>query len=326
MPETTERFETWALVEIMGHKQLAGMVSEFTLAGAGMLRVDVPDVPGEPGVPGRSSGHSGMPGFTKLLSPSAIYAITPVEEGVARQLVASLRERPIEVWRLDTTRALPPARPADLEQAYLDAEVHPDEVRPGFCVPAKVWMDDDRPTGARHGLRPELDGPDDGSASRCPLKPDCAMWRPTETCDTCPPDCCPLPACPDRTKEFFEPGCPCPQAIEAARAARAMAIETCAACGSVGPWKTSVEDLADDAPDGVEVPLCDACVAPVDQGGPTLEAVLRGIAERRRIAVEAPALPESSPCDDCLQYRDCPKRLAAPESIVSCEDQASIPF
>ena len=41
MNETTERFDTWALVEIMGHKQLAGRVSETTLAGAGMLRVDV---------------------------------------------------------------------------------------------------------------------------------------------------------------------------------------------------------------------------------------------------------------------------------------------
>lgn len=116
MPETTERFETWALVEIMGHKQLAGLVRETTLAGAGMLRVDVPAVPGEPGVPGRSPGRDGMPAFTKLLSPSAIYAITPVQEDVVRRMAASLREQPVEVWRLDACRALPPAQVAEVEE------------------------------------------------------------------------------------------------------------------------------------------------------------------------------------------------------------------
>jgi len=147
MHETTERFDTWALVEIMGHKQIAGRVSETTLAGAGMLRVDVPAVPGEPGVPGRSAGHSGMPGFTKLLSPSAIYAITPVEESVARQLAASLRERPVEIWRLDASRALPPARRAEIEDDDEDMEDVPrcrvcgctdEHACPGGCS----WVED----------------------------------------------------------------------------------------------------------------------------------------------------------------------------------------
>ena len=115
MPETTERFETWALVEIMGHKQLAGLVRETTLAGAGMLRVDVPAIPGEP-ASRYVAGHEGLPAFTKLLSPSAIYAITPVEEDVARRMAASLRERPVEVWRLDACRALPPATVAEVEE------------------------------------------------------------------------------------------------------------------------------------------------------------------------------------------------------------------
>ena len=33
MPEQPEKFESWAIVEIMGHKKLAGYVGEQTIAG-----------------------------------------------------------------------------------------------------------------------------------------------------------------------------------------------------------------------------------------------------------------------------------------------------
>ena len=37
-----EGYTGWALVEVMGHRRLAGHVSEVVIAGAPMLRVDVP--------------------------------------------------------------------------------------------------------------------------------------------------------------------------------------------------------------------------------------------------------------------------------------------
>lgn len=78
-------FRAWALVEVMGHRKLAGEVSEQVIAGAGFIRVDVPEVPG-------------AEAFTSFFRPGSIYAITPVAEAVARHWCASHRERPIEVY------------------------------------------------------------------------------------------------------------------------------------------------------------------------------------------------------------------------------------
>ena len=83
--------EFWAIVEIMGHQQIAGKVSEETIAGAAMLRVDVPEV-------------EDQPQFTKFYSASAIYAITPTEERIARAAASSMRARPVELWRLNLTQ------------------------------------------------------------------------------------------------------------------------------------------------------------------------------------------------------------------------------
>lgn len=46
----------WGVVEIMGHQRYAGYVSEQTLGGAALIRVDVPEV-------------SGRAAFSKLLRP-----------------------------------------------------------------------------------------------------------------------------------------------------------------------------------------------------------------------------------------------------------------
>jgi hypothetical protein len=56
-----------------------------------MLRVDVPAV-GEIGEDGYQAG------FTKLYGGTAIYAITPTSEDVARTAAKSLRTRPVEPW------------------------------------------------------------------------------------------------------------------------------------------------------------------------------------------------------------------------------------
>lgn len=55
----------YAVVELMGHQKLVGKVSEITLAGTAMIRVDFND-----GVQDRS----------KFFSGNAIYAITPIDQ------------------------------------------------------------------------------------------------------------------------------------------------------------------------------------------------------------------------------------------------------
>lgn len=103
-------FRTWALVEVMGHRKLAGEVSEQVIAGAGFIRVDVPEVPG-------------ADAYTAFFRPNSIYALTPVAEAVARHWCASHRERPIEVYGQSAiARALAQPRllPADDEADELD--------------------------------------------------------------------------------------------------------------------------------------------------------------------------------------------------------------
>lgn len=79
------KFEAWALLELFGHNRIAGKVTEQTIGGGSFIRVDVPDT-------------TESKGFTRLLNPSAIYAINPVTEEVARGLAESIKSKPITAW------------------------------------------------------------------------------------------------------------------------------------------------------------------------------------------------------------------------------------
>jgi len=88
-------FKQWAVVELFGHQQIAGFVTEQEIAGTSFVRVDVP-------------GLDGAEGLSKLYGPAAIYCITPVSEEVAVAVVENLRPRPLNVWVPDLQRKLPP--------------------------------------------------------------------------------------------------------------------------------------------------------------------------------------------------------------------------
>ena len=83
--DTPEKFESWAIVELFGHSQIAGKCSEQNIAGTNMLRVDVPET-------------DKNPPFTRLLGHGAVYAINPVTEEVAKAWAKSLQVQPITVW------------------------------------------------------------------------------------------------------------------------------------------------------------------------------------------------------------------------------------
>lgn len=80
-----EKFDVWALIELFGHSRIAGRVTERNLGGAAFLQVDVPE--------GKTN-----PPFTRLLNPSAIYAINPLDEETARYYAERLNVAPINVW------------------------------------------------------------------------------------------------------------------------------------------------------------------------------------------------------------------------------------
>jgi hypothetical protein len=99
---SSKGFESWAIVELFGHQQIAGFVSEAEIGGGSFIRVDVPAVNRE-GV-----NHEGC---TKYFGPSAIYAIHPCEDLVAREAAERIERRrapvPVRVPSLEPPREGP---------------------------------------------------------------------------------------------------------------------------------------------------------------------------------------------------------------------------
>ncbi|HET7386879.1 MAG TPA: hypothetical protein VFJ19_09490 [Nocardioidaceae bacterium] len=79
-----DAFEGHAVLELMGHRRLAGFLSEQQIGGASFLRIDVPC----------------DPPATQFYAPSAVYAITPCSEETARQVAAMSRPAPVQRWEL----------------------------------------------------------------------------------------------------------------------------------------------------------------------------------------------------------------------------------
>lgn len=86
-------FDQWCVIEQLGHRRLAGRVRETTIAGAGMLRLDVP----------ATDGHGEQ---THYLSPGSIYALHPVDEQLARAVAARCRPEPVHRWELPAAPAV----------------------------------------------------------------------------------------------------------------------------------------------------------------------------------------------------------------------------
>ncbi len=83
-----QSFESWCIVELMGHQRMAGFVTEATIGGGAMIRIDVPEC-GE------------LPAYTRYLAPGALYAINPCDEKTARAAAASFRPQPVNKWEID---------------------------------------------------------------------------------------------------------------------------------------------------------------------------------------------------------------------------------
>lgn len=85
----------WCILELMGHRRLGGNVSEATIAGAAMLRVDVPLF----GVSADSKPVADA-FATQYYSGAAIYCITPTTEAVARAVARGNQPEPVQRWEL----------------------------------------------------------------------------------------------------------------------------------------------------------------------------------------------------------------------------------
>jgi hypothetical protein len=83
----------WAVVEIMGRRTRAGLISDAQLGGATLLRIEHPT----------AADHTGDEPLVEYYSPQAIFAIRPCSRDDAEKVAAS-------AWRTPgTTLALAPA-------------------------------------------------------------------------------------------------------------------------------------------------------------------------------------------------------------------------
>ena len=69
--DNSSELETWAYVEIIGHHQVAGRVSERKVGVQVMLQIDIPD---------KENGFH----HTEIYSPSSIFSIKPTTEAWCR--------------------------------------------------------------------------------------------------------------------------------------------------------------------------------------------------------------------------------------------------
>lgn len=101
-----EKFEGYALLELMGHRQLAGFVREVEVAGHAMLRVDVPEIGGDPK-------------YSTFVSPASLYCLTPVTVDVCLAQAEMLRVRPALAYGVRLQRK-PETLRFDAEAVALD--------------------------------------------------------------------------------------------------------------------------------------------------------------------------------------------------------------
>lgn len=85
-------FEAWCIVELFGHTQVSGKVTEQVIGGGGFIRIDVPEV-GE------------QAAYTQFVGPTAVYRLTPVSEEIARTMAARSRPSVVNAVMLPGPRA-----------------------------------------------------------------------------------------------------------------------------------------------------------------------------------------------------------------------------
>lgn len=83
--ELGTEFKEWAIVELMGHVRIAGLVTEVEKFGSKLGRVDVPN---------------GDSFTTQFFNGSSVYRLTPTTEEIARAAARSSQPSPVYRWEL----------------------------------------------------------------------------------------------------------------------------------------------------------------------------------------------------------------------------------
>lgn len=68
---TAAAYTGWAMLELMGHRQRVGIVSEVEAYGGKLLRIDIPAI-------------DGGEGLTEFYGAASVYALRPLSEDLGR--------------------------------------------------------------------------------------------------------------------------------------------------------------------------------------------------------------------------------------------------
>lgn len=104
---TTFTYEGWAILELMGHRQRVGRISEVEAFGGKLLRIDIPTEAGD---------------VTEFYGASSVYSLRPISEEIARDHAKRYGDvrpvRPVE-YRVEdqrTSRETAPDHDPDFDE------------------------------------------------------------------------------------------------------------------------------------------------------------------------------------------------------------------
>lgn len=104
-------FDEWAILELMGHRKLAGRVQDVSMFGTRMCRIDIPSDPPS----------------TQFYGGSAVFGVHPTTEAVCRSFAARAPvPQPVSRWELAPEPALPSDTRDDDEDVEQDFENEPE--------------------------------------------------------------------------------------------------------------------------------------------------------------------------------------------------------
>ncbi len=112
MSETEKKpFASWAILELMGHRRLGGYVTDESMFGTAMCRIDVPSEDGTVA--------------TQFYGGASIYCLTPCTGETARAVARDCRPEPVTEWDARRRSGAPPVDGATVHRCD-DDDFEPD--------------------------------------------------------------------------------------------------------------------------------------------------------------------------------------------------------
>ena len=97
------KFEEWAILELMGHRRLAGKITDAVIGGGAFLRIDIP--------------MDDDKWTSQYYSPQSVYCISPVSEERARMVAKNNQPAPVHRWEFPQLQQ-PVGSPDGLDEEY----------------------------------------------------------------------------------------------------------------------------------------------------------------------------------------------------------------